>query len=523
LLKYFEKVGQRVFDVWIEGILVFEYLDVIQLAGKNFTAYTATFPRVAVNDGYLSIELTPVVQNPFITGIEVFTSSTISNLTKAPTRAPTTAAPVETNSTGRWIEVNATAPITARHEPCFVMVDNAKVGRKAYLVGGRGEKITDVYDPVTRVWTKKRPPPIEIHHIQCVAAQGLLWVMAAWTGPFPYEKNAPNAYVYDPALDLWFSKTALPLSRRRGSAAVIASYDQTKIYVSHGNNGGHEEGNFSTSLGYLDVYDIATDEWTSISNNAPNPRDHAGGTLIQNRICVAGGRNGGEIGWPDVTPTDCYNLETGEWEVEASIPQGRGGSLYGTSCDGNLIVAGGEGNGLTFDRVDVFDGKSWTVIDNLVVARHGTGMAIDCVCNQYHVASGSKGAGSGPEITSHETYFPSGESAACINPFTATPTVAPPIQTPTTNNTAPSPTIIILPPAMAPTVPTGGPPAFNTILINCGGKFNKNLVSDLKGNRFVSTSNSYFRIRRHFSLQGLNISKFLGSGHGRQTYTITEG
>jgi hypothetical protein len=479
--------------VWVEGILMVKNLDIVKVAGKNFTAYSLFLQKIAVQDGYLSIELSTVAENPFITGIEVFYSSWMSNRTMAPnvvgvpvktpssiplstkapyTKAPMFPVPVAASPVGRWVEVNASASITARHEACFVMVDNPKVGRKAYLVGGRGIKNTDVYDPITRIWTTKQKPPIEIHHIQCVAAAGLLWVMAAWTGSYPKETNAPNVYVYDPALNQWYNKTALPLSRRRGSAAVIVSHDQTKIYVSHGNSGGHELADFATSLGYLDVYNIATDTWDALSDDAPHPRDHTGGAMIQNRICIAGGRNGGEITWPEVAPTDCYNLDNGIWEVEASIPQTRSGSSYGKTCDGKLIVAGGEGNSSTFDRVDVFNGTTWNTIDNLVVARHGTGLAVDCVCNQIHIASGSASAGSGLEIQSVETYFPNGIDTPCRAPITTAPvyTKQPAVISPIIKAPA-SPTIIIPPPKPSQTIPTVGPPTFQEILINCGGKF----------------------------------------------------
>ena len=191
---------------------------------------------------------------------------------------PPTPSPVPLDPNGpRWIEVDWVEDveddddegIEARHEACFVMV-----GRKGYLVGGRGNKDTGIYDPVSRTWTKGARPPIQMHHMQCVAAQGKLWVMAAWTDWYPRESNAEHGYVYDPATDTWSTRTAMPEARRRGGAAAIVSDDETKIYISHGNDGGHETSSnrAATSLGYLDVYDIATDSWTALSDDAPNPR-----------------------------------------------------------------------------------------------------------------------------------------------------------------------------------------------------------------------------------------------------------
>jgi len=249
-----------------------------------------------------------------------------------------------------------------------------------------------------------------------VEAQGKLWVMSAWTDYYPRENNAPNVYVYDPDTDVWGTKTAMPMDRRRGAAAVVVSDDGSKIYVSHGNNGGHEQSGDdvdAVSLGYLDEYDIATDTWKAISSNAPNPRDHTCGAMVGGRLCVAAGRNGGELGWPPVAPTDCYNFDTGKWEVEASIPQVRAGASCGTTCDGKLMVAGGEGGGKAWKNVDVFDGKSWKSLADLQRGRHGSGLGIDCVCNQIHIASGAGGQGGGPELQSIETWFPGGADVAC--------------------------------------------------------------------------------------------------------------
>jgi N-acetylneuraminic acid mutarotase len=113
-------------------------------------------------------------------------------------------------------------------------------------------------------------------------------------GGYPQEKNLIATYVYDPATNSWATKSAIPMERRRGSAVAMLSPDGTMIYVSHGTTVGHETANFATSLPYLDEYEIATDTWTALSSNAPNPRDHTGGAMVNGLICVAGGRNGGE-------------------------------------------------------------------------------------------------------------------------------------------------------------------------------------------------------------------------------------
>ena len=128
---------------------------------------------------------------------------------------------------------------------------------------------------------------------------------------------------------------------------------------------------------------------------------------------MAGGRNGDEIGWPTVSATDCYDVETGVWTEEANIPQERAGSAYGTTCDGKLMIAGGEGFGQAWDNVDVFDGHSWATLNSLNVARHGTGLAVNCACNQIYIASGAAAQGGRAETKSVETFFVEGADVPC--------------------------------------------------------------------------------------------------------------
>jgi len=293
---------------------------------------------------------------------------------------------------GAW-EIFPDQNIDARHEACFVMVPSTD---KAYLMGGRESQDVDIFDPVTRTWSKGETAPALLHHMQCVEIGGKIYLPAAWTNFYPQEDNVDVMYVYNTMTDKWEQEAAMPEHRRRGSAAIVV--DGTKLWVSHGNRGGHETDSFATSYGWIDYYDTVTKTWvmgdTAGFPDAPNPRDHTGGGLINGRICVTGGRNGGEVDWPSVSPTDCFNPATKTWTVEADIPTDRSGSSYGTSCDGRLIIAGGERD-LT-NRVDVFDGTTWQSFDNgLNQARHGSGLAIDCQRNLIYIASGSPNGGGG--------------------------------------------------------------------------------------------------------------------------------
>lgn len=296
-----------------------------------------------------------------------------------------------------------------RHEACYVRAANGK----HYLIGGRRVQPVSIFDPATSTWTSAPGPGVEIHHMQCVAStDGLIWIPSSWTGRFPKESNHADIFVYNTNNGVWSRRTGMKESRRRGGAAAVLVGE--KIYVTHGNRGGH--GPHATSLTWADVYDIENDEWTQLPD-ALNARDHTGGGYVNGEICVAGGRRGDMEQWHKrpVRMTDCYNVKDGEWYERGLMPKGRAGSAYGTTCDGVLVVAGGEGFNKAFDDVHLFDGVKWRYGPKLVRARHGTGVAVHgCECGLLSVASGSGNQGGGPELGSVETLFRNGTSTLCV-------------------------------------------------------------------------------------------------------------
>ena len=72
----FNAAGQRVFDVFIEGIKAFENYDIIQQAGAENSAQVEAISGIVVNDNVLTIEFVAEVERAVINGIEVFGSAT---------------------------------------------------------------------------------------------------------------------------------------------------------------------------------------------------------------------------------------------------------------------------------------------------------------------------------------------------------------------------------------------------------------------------------------------------------------
>lgn len=61
----------------------------------------------------------------------------------------------------------------------------------------------------------------------------------------------------------------------------------------------------------------------------------------------------------NVPNVNCSNFVSGAWDLAPNMPTLRAGRNYGVTCDGKLMVAGGEGARQAYTNVEVFNGSAW--------------------------------------------------------------------------------------------------------------------------------------------------------------------
>ncbi len=311
---------------------------------------------------------------------------------------------------GTWQTVASSNVPMHRHENAYVAV-----GDKFYLIGGRGDRPVEVYDPATQTWEKKGQAPLEIHHFQAVAFDGKIYVMGAFTGGFPYETPIPNIYTYDPATDMWTQGPEIPEDRRRGAAGLVVHND--KFYLVSGIINGHADGHVT----WFDSFDPATDTW-EVLPDAPHARDHFQVAIIDNKLYAAAGRRSsyatGQTVDLTVAEVDVYDFSTGTWTTlpaTANIPTQRAGTTS-IVYDDKLVVMGGEsvrrlasdpadGPPSAHAEVEAYDPEtgSWIAMPRMVQGRHATQAIV--YDDMIYIAAGSKSLG-GDEIDSQEVYTP---------------------------------------------------------------------------------------------------------------------
>ena len=297
---------------------------------------------------------------------------------------------------GDWQRLTTNNASHHRHESAFV-----ELGGKFYALGGRNTRKVDIFDPTTNTWSQGADSPQEIHHFQAIAYQGEIWVIGAFTGPYPKEEPIEFIHAYSPSEDRWRVAGKLPEGRERGAAGVTIYQD--KFYLLCGNTDGHFTGHNT----WFDEFDPKTGTWKTLPD-APNTRDHFQTAIIDGKLYAAGGRNtsGKTKHVMDLTvaAVDVYDFATGKWSTlpsDANFPTLRAGTTSVVLGD-RLIVMGGESDTQVpahseVEAYDVSDGK-WHSLPAMLEGRHGTQAIL--YKGKIYIAGGSADRGGGPELKS---------------------------------------------------------------------------------------------------------------------------
>jgi N-acetylneuraminic acid mutarotase len=297
-----------------------------------------------------------------------------------------------------WKILETDGAATARHENTFVECEG-----KFYLLGGRGIKPVDIYDPQTNSWSQGSPAPMEIHHFQAVSYRGKILAAGPMTGKYPDETPLANMYVYEPAYDMWTIGPEIPEARRRGSAGVVIDEDELYMIcgITDGHNGGHVK--------WMDRYNMLTREW-EILPDAPRERDHFHAVIAKGEIYAFAGRNTSkntdQVFDLTIPQVDVYDIFTEKWrtmEREMHIPRA-GASVV--LLNNEIYIIGGESmfQNEAHNEIEIWSLKAerWMPINYLNQGRHGT-QAIVYKKNIY-ISAGCGNRGGNPELSSLEVY-----------------------------------------------------------------------------------------------------------------------
>ncbi len=296
-----------------------------------------------------------------------------------------------------WELAATTNTCTPRHE-CGLTALHGKL----YLLGGRGLKPVEEYDPTTKTWRQLAKPPLEMHHFQAVAIGDRLAVIGAMTGAFPRESPVADVWFFHPQKNEWSKGGTIPEGRRRGGGGVIVAGE--KVYLLCGITEGHWRG----FVPWVDLWDMEKNTWTTLPD-APHARDHFQAGMVAGKIVCAGGRTThGEIQKVfelTVPEVDVFDIATSTWQTLASpLPTPRAGTATVAVGDDVIIIGGESGTQAeAHSQVEALTltKGNWTTHAPLCTGRHGTGAA--ALASTLYIASGCARRGGSPEQATIES------------------------------------------------------------------------------------------------------------------------
>ncbi len=229
------------------------------------------------------------------------------------------------------------------------------------LNDGRVLVENEIYDPATATWSTTGA--MNFSHLKSsttLLADGRVLV-AGSDGSIFYSADSNAAEVYDPATNVW-TTTGSMTKGRSGQVAVLLTDGRVLV-------AGNQWGDTSAEL-----YDPATGTWTATGSlNAHHGRATAS-LLPDGRVLVAGGYYLDSIlGERAINEAEIYDPATGTWQYTGSLNVARQLHTATTLSDGRILVAAGrDGNNAWLASAEIYDPTTgaWSLTGSLNQSRY---------------------------------------------------------------------------------------------------------------------------------------------------------
>lgn len=245
--------------------------------------------------------------------------------------------------------------------------------------------VTEAYDRAADLWTVRAPMPTLRTALAAAATKkGKIYVFGGSPESHGYG-SLTTVEIYDPATDTWTTGEPMPTART-GHKAVTGP--DGRIYLIGGyslDHGGH--------LNVLEIYDPAANTWTT-GSPMPTARQQFGAALGANgKIYVIGGSDEWRSGI--MTTVEIYDTATDSWSVGSPMPTPRDGLGAAAAKDGLIYAVGGwTGNypfsGMVTDLVEIYNPATdtWQTGPRLLSPTYGPGAVAGSDCRIYVVGGG---------------------------------------------------------------------------------------------------------------------------------------
>jgi hypothetical protein len=219
-----------------------------------------------------------------------------------------------------------------------INVQAATVNGKIYAIGGSiltagappyswaqpTVNFTEIYDPVTDLWTRGAPIPYPVIGYAMTVVDNKIYVIGGQDEYNVPDINVNFTQIYDPASNLWSFGAPTPVSTMGAAAGATTSAEAPKrIYVIGGMGG------FLVGLNQNYVYDPAANNWTP-ADPMPTARFLPTVSVVDDILYVIGGGQGDSslatneqyipIGYVASTPSPSLSNSTSQNHLQPAGP-----------------------------------------------------------------------------------------------------------------------------------------------------------------------------------------------------------
>ncbi|WP_437290831.1 kelch repeat-containing protein [Sorangium sp. So ce406] len=263
-------------------------------------------------------------------------------------------------ASGAWLPVDPM--VTARHGHTSTSLPDGRV----LVAGGGGHQAVldsvEVFDPASSVWRSVEPPTAaRAGHTATPLPDGRVLVAGGLVSGLDVERALASAEVFDPAFGAWSPLDSMSAVRLGHTATPLPD---GRVLVA---GGGRTVVDVNTQENTVEVFDPATERWSSIDSLSAARQHHTATLLLDGRVLVAGGY--GAQGALDTVET--LDPASSEWLPLDSMTIPRSAHTATLLPDGRVLVAGGYGAQGALNSAEVFDPASggWVPIGPLISAR----------------------------------------------------------------------------------------------------------------------------------------------------------
>ena len=238
---------------------------------------------------------------------------------------------------GLWSR--AASLTTGREEHTATLLASGKV-LIAGGTDGRGKVLAsaELYDPVRNRWTSAGSmAATRIGHTATLLPSGKVLVAGGLVLPFPSPSLA-STELYDPATNRWSTAAPMIQSRTRHTAALLRD---GRVLVVGGLTVTLQDGGlFPSQLTSAEIYDPKADRWSLTAPTDEHRLGHSATLLPDGQVLVAGGQaDSGTF----LKSTEIYDATQDRWISAAPMAAARFGHVAALLADGDVLVAGGLG------------------------------------------------------------------------------------------------------------------------------------------------------------------------------------